>query len=566
MMALAALGIFFFISMGGFVLSKGFYSIGVSPDGPSISDQRFNTIRIDRDYGQAMLAGKAIDIYITSDKVFYRNDSRSMYAAGALKQFLESKELNRISNEYDMDRSFPLRVEINYLKTQAESSSTATAVSLSDLIKSDTGIPAPDEEAAIISSTTPADMGLENEFLHQQLADMSDPAKLHQFKAEFAEDKQVIVPSLMTPPIPLAQVLLAFFYIVPIFFIIIFFTSSFIEEKLNRRLSILLSAPVRPLEIILGKMLPYFAYSVIVIIGITIFLKGDIPLALAIFIPVVLFIFAIYLGVALCYRTFKDQSFFSMLAVTLVTGFLVFPAMFTGINNLSYISPLSLAIQMYKGGTFGFAEYCFSTLPMYLIFTLALIVGVRVFNEEYLLNFKPLRRKVSEAIYFAIHKKYLGLSIFLLSLLLIPVVFLVELGGIVLATNFPMPLAMLFIMIVGVAVEEVAKSCGIAVLIQNRLVKNWKKVLLLAVIAGAGFFLGEKLLMLLSLNVITQSAFTTAMFSGNMLLPPLILHIICTLAVTAMTYRMGIKYYPVALLIASCLHLAYNITVLGIIK
>jgi ABC-type Na+ efflux pump permease subunit len=566
MMALAALGIFFFISMGGLVLSKGFYSIGVSPDGPGISDQRFNVVSMDRTSGQAMLGSKAIDIYITPDKVFYRNDSRSMYAAGALKQFLESKELNRISNEYDIDRSFPLRVEVNYLKIQAAGSTAAPAVSFRDLISSEAGQgKSAGQNSAIISSNT-GESGLDEQFLHQQLQDMSDPSKLHQFKAEFAEDRQVIIPSLMNPPIPLAQVLLAFFYIVPIFFIIIFFTSSFIEEKLNRRLTILLSAPVRPLEIILGKMLPYFAYSVIVILAITIFLKGDILQALSIFIPVVLFIFAIYLGVALCYRTFKDQSFFSMLAVTLVTGFLVFPAMFTGINNLSYISPLSLAIQMYKGEPYGISEYFFSTMPMYLIFALSLIVGVRVFNEEYLLNYKPLRRKVSEAIYYAIHKKYLNLSIFLLSLLLIPIVFIVELGGIVLATNFPMPLAMWFLMAVGVAVEEVAKSCGIAVLIQNRLVKNWKKVLLLAAISGAAFYLGEKGLMLLSMNVISETALTTAMFSGKLLLPPLVLHVVCTIAVAAMTYRMGTKYYPVALLVSSCLHLAYNITIVGLLK
>jgi ABC-type Na+ efflux pump permease subunit len=360
--------------------------------------------------------------------------------------------------------------------------------------------------------------------------------------------------------------LLAFFYIVPIFFIIIFFTSSFIEEKLNRRLSILLSAPVRPIEIILGKMLPYFVYSVIVIIVITLFLKGDLLLALAIFIPVTLFIFAIYLGVALCYRTFKDQSFFSMLAVTMVTGFLVFPAMFTGINKLSYISPLSLAIQMYKGEQFGITEYFFSTAPMYLIFALSLIAGVRVFNEEYLLNYKPLRRKVSEAIYFALSKKYLSLSIFILSLLLIPIVMMVELGGIVLATNFPMPLAIWFLMLVGVTVEEIAKSCGIAVLIQNHLVRSWKKLLLLALISGAGFFLGEKLLLLLSMNIVSESTFTSVMFGGNLLLLPLALHILCTVVTAAITYKAGVRYYVPALLISCTLHLAYDIAIMGAVK
>ncbi len=160
-----------------------------------------------------------------------------------------------------------------------------------------------------------------------------------EFKAEFASQGEVIVPSLMTPPIPLAQVLLAFAYILPIFFISIFFTSGFLEEKLGRKINVLLSAPVTPFQIIIGKMLPYIGYSLLIVVLITLVLHGNLLLALAIFLPVILFIFAIYLGVALQYRTFKDQTFFSLVAVTGITGYLVFPAMFVGINDLSYISP-----------------------------------------------------------------------------------------------------------------------------------------------------------------------------------------------------------------------------------
>jgi len=566
MMTVAALAIFFFISIGGFVLSKDFYAIGVAPDGPSIHDQRFMVIPSDHNIGEAMLGSRMIDLYITGDSVLYRNDSRSLYAAGALKQYLEKKELSRIANEYDMDYSFPLRVEVNYLHSESDTEGETASITLSDLLNARPDLPEANEsDSATMTYSADGNYSTE-EVLARQLQDLDGGDNLHQFKAEFAGDKEIIVPSLMNPPIPLAQVLLAFFYIVPIFFIIIFFTSSFIEEKLNKRLSILLSAPVRPAEIILGKMLPYFIYSVIVIIGITLFLKGNVGLALAIFIPVVLFILAIYLGVALCYRTFKDQSFFSMLAVTMVTGFLVFPAMFTGINKLSYISPLSLAVLMYKGETFSISEYFFSTAPMYLIFGLAMLISVRVFNEEYLLNFKPLRRKISEAIFFALHKRHIKLSIFILSLLLIPVVFMVELSGIILASNFPMPLAIWLLLLIGVVVEELAKSCGIAVLIQNSLIKSWKNALILGVIAAAAFFLGEKLLMLLSMTVISESMLTNTLLSGNMFLWPLLLHVFCTATVSLVTYRMGAKYYPVALVIASCIHLAYNITVMGIMR
>jgi ABC-type Na+ efflux pump permease subunit len=562
LIALAALAVFFFISIGGFVISKGFYTVGISPDMPGISDQRFNVFIVEPAAGLAMLKTKQIDIYVDTETAYFRDDSRSQYATGALKQYLEKRELVRISNEYDIEKAFPLRIEINYLKPS--DNATAAGVSLADIIQLGQA-PSNEQQSGssnvISAPVNPPDSS--DTSVKQQLQNIGNAANLHRFEAEFAKDKDVIIPSLMNPPIPLAQVLLAFFYIVPIFFIIIFFTSSFIEEKLNRRLLILLSAPVKPAEIILGKMLPYFTYSVIVIILITVFLKGNILLALAIFIPIVLFIFAIYLGVALLYRTFKDQTFFSMMAVTVITVYLVFPAMFTGINNLCYISPLSLAVQMYRGEQFNFVQYLFGTGPMYLTFVLGMVAGIRVFNEEYLMNYKPMFNKLSEAIYFALDKKRKVISVFLASLLLIPVVFMVELGGIAFALNLPLNLAMPVLIIIAVFIEEVAKSAAPAVLIKYNLVKSWKSVLLYAVVAAVAFFLGEKLLLFFSMSVISESVFTTVLFSSKLIWLPLVIHIAATSTVCLLTYKMGSKYYILALLGGVIIHLIYNFMIIG---
>ncbi len=183
--------------------------------------------------------------------------------------------------------------------------------------------------------------------------------------------------------------------------------------------------------------MPYIGYSVFIVLAITLVLHGNMLLALAIFVPVILFIFAIYLGVALQYRTFKDQTFFSLVAVTGITGYLVFPAMFVGINDLSFISPLTLAVQMYRGVDITPFQYMLSAVPMLLVFALALTIGTRVFNEEYLMSFQPIHIKIREAIYFAMDKRHLAISIGLFSLLFIPVVFMVELGVITMAFNLP---------------------------------------------------------------------------------------------------------------------------------
>ena len=556
-----------------FVLSKGLYTVGVSPDGPVIADERFTVLTADPETGRMMLQNKAIDIYIDRDEAICTDDQRSQYAAGALKQHLEKQEVQRIASEYDTGQAFPLRVEINHLEGPASSADKETLVSLSDILglseTSTTTPPTPEPSGPPVDNipkpspqpgTSSTDAAV-----RQQLDDFESGNTMPKFKAEFASDKEIIIPSLMNPPIPLAQVIMAFLYVVPILFVSVFFTSSFMEERTGRKLIILLSAPVTPLQIILGKILPYIGYSVIVIIAITLLLKGNVLLALAIFIPVMLFIMSIYLMVALTYRTFRDQTFFSVLAVGVITAYLVGPAMFTGVNDLSYISPLTLAVQMYRGESFGLTQYLLSTAPMYLIFLLALFVGKRIFNEEYLTRFRPLYAKFAEAVYLVLNRNHLYISVFFLTLLLIPVVFMVQLSSIVIAFSLPFPFALGAMLMMSVIVEETAKSAGIAVLLNNNIGKSLKNILALSFVSALGFLLGEKLLLCLALFVITESMFTTAIFSTGLLVVPLIMHFICTSIVCLMTARFGTKWYPAAIIAGSVIHALYNLYIIGVI-
>lgn len=550
----------------GFVLSKRFYTIGASPEAPALTDERFNVIAVDRTTGYTMLREKTIDIYIDRNQVRYRNDERSQLAVGALKQSLEKRELIRIADEYDLDKAFPLRIETNYLKTQQDNTGTGEMVSLWEIIGStetsteQTARSEPTESTGLWESESRTEVAV-----MEQLDELDNNRTLPKFKAEFVSDKEIIIPSLMNPPIPLAQVIIAFLYVLPIFFISVFFTSSFMEEKMNRKLNILLSAPVTPFQVIMGKMLPYLGYSVFCVITITLLLKGNVLLALAIFIPVLLFIFSIYLMVALLYRTFKDQTFFSLLAITVITGYLIYPAMLSGISELSSISPLSLAVKMYQGTPFGLSEYFFSTTPMYLVFFLAMFTGVRIFNEEYLTGFRPLHVKLGEAIFFTLNKNHLHASIFFFSLLLIPAVFMVQLISIVIAFNLPGSFALVALLVVSVIVEEIAKSSGIAVLIRHNVAKSLKRVLTLSFAAALGFFIGEKLLLYIALSVISESTFTTAIFGTGLLIVPLIAHFVFTAVVCLITVRFGIRYYPIAILAGSVIHALYNLSVIGVI-
>lgn len=572
---LAAAGVVsFFAYQQGMILARDFYIVGTSPTAPDISDKRFCIIRASPQEGGLMLKDGRIDIYLTRTAIFSRRDDRSQYALGAIKTYLEKGELARIGSEYPPDKAFPLRVEINYLKSNA--GTAIPDLSLADIVGQAPGTTGqggnvPDAAAQDIrvsgfpgEGMGDADAKLSDEEVSRQLATLRQGQSTPRFKAQFASNRQTVIPSLMEPPMPLAQVLLAFAYVVPIFFISIFFTGSFIEEKMGRKINVLLAAPVTPFQVIIGKMLPYIGYSLLVVILITLVLHGNLLISLAIFLPLILFIFAIYLGVALQYRSYRDQTFFSLVALTGITVYLIFPAMFVGINDLSYISPITLAVQMYRDVPITIYQYMLSAVPMLLVFVLAITIGTRVFNEEYLLSFRPLHVKVREAIFLAMDKRHMATSVAVFSLLLIPIVFMLEMGVITISINLPRALALGLCIFICVVIEEAAKSLAVAVTIERKLVSGWGHVLWLAVISAAFFFAGEKLLLFMSLKVISASVFTTAVFAGNLLWLPLLVHSVCTATVCLITYKTGIRGYPLAVLAGSILHGIYNLSLLGV--
>lgn len=491
---LAVLGLSAFTLRDSVSLGNGLYRVGMSGDVPPIQDSRFSAVKVEASAGRSLLDQHVIDVFIDGAQVIARDDDRSQFAVRALKQYLETQELIRVGQSYPNETAFPLRVAINYLNNQGQ-------------------------------STKPV---------------------------------ETIIPSLTPPPAPFAQVLVAMLYIMPITFISIFFTTSFMDEKINRRLTILLSAPITPFQIIMGKMLPYAVFALATTVLIAILTQGNVLLALAIFAPTTLFIFAIYLMVPMFYRTFKDITFIAMLVTTMTTAYLVFPAMFTNVNDLAYISPLALAVKMYRAEPFGWREYLFPSLPMAAIFGFAMYTSTRLLNEEFLMGYRPIRRKITDAIYLVLAHIRPRLSVPLWSLLVIPAVYMAQVVFLTFSTNLPLGLIVAATLFASVLVEEVVKSIGIVVLAGHGVVKSAREVLILAFLSALGFFIGEKLLLLISLSFVSQSEVSGVLFGAGMfLLVPLIAHFVFTSIVTLLRIKAKFPYW-LALGIGTGLHFLYN--------
>jgi ABC-type Na+ efflux pump permease subunit len=491
-------------------LGSGLYQIGVTGDVPPIHDNRFTVIQVDIEQGRTMLNQHVIDVLIDGTKVFSRNDNKSQYAIHALKQYMEAEELTRIRNTYPEAEAFPLRVGINYLS----------------------------------ASIAPGQNG----------AGGASPV---------TRPEEIIIPSLTSPPLPFAQVLVAMIYILPITFISIFFTSSFMDEKINRRLTVLLSAPVTPFQVILGKMLPYAVFALSAIVLIAVLTGGNVLLTMAIFVPTTLFIFAIYLMVPLFYRTFKDTTFIAMLVTTMTTAYLVAPAMFTDVSDISYISPLTLAVKMYRNEAFGWREYLFPSLPMVAIFGFAMFAGTRLLNEEFLMGYKPMTRKITDAVYLLMAHIKPYLSVPLWSLLVIPMVYMAQIIFLAFASNLPLGMILMATLTASALMEEIAKSIGIVVLAEHGVVKSHREILMLSFLSALGFLLGEKLLVLLSISMVSEASISSVLFGqGLLLLVPLIAHFIFTTIVTLLRTKAKMPYMA-ALMIGTLVHLLYNWYLLG---
>ena len=142
---------------------------------------------------------------------------------------------------------------------------------------------------------------------------------------------------------------------------------------------------------------------------------------------------------------------------------------------------------------------------------------------------------------------------------------MIQLVTVAMSFNLPMRYAAGGLMVAAAVVEEVAKSAGIVVLLEKRLIKSARNVLVLSLLSALGFLIGEKLLLYVSLSVVSESVLSAALFSSGFLLIPLMAHFCFTAIVCLLTGRFGARFYPYAVLAGAIVHSLYNLYVLGAI-
>ncbi|MDY6779760.1 MAG: PrsW family intramembrane metalloprotease, partial [Halobacteria archaeon] len=263
-------------------------------------------------------------------------------------------------------------------------------------------------------------------------------------------------PADIVPPFPFKSLILSFAFLIPMNFVIQAHSSSFMDERVNRRGELLLVSPVSRFDIIVGKTLPYFG----LLLGVTVLIALGIGggfVSVASVVPVALVFLATSFVGAMFARSFKELTFVMVSSSVLLTSYVFVPAMFTAVERISSISPITLVVNELQGTGVGWTDYAFATLPLYLTALVLFGLGAGVYKEEDMFTQRRLPHKALDSVANWLRRA----SVAKVTAFLIPLVFAAELLALALLFAVPIGVSIPVILVTVSLIEEVAKSVAV---------------------------------------------------------------------------------------------------------
>ncbi|MDN5308938.1 MAG: hypothetical protein PWP14_332 [Methanolobus sp.] len=529
------------------------------------SDQRFSYMPLTV-YEATQFYMYGADLVIIGNNVYLGDSAKSAAAGSALENTIKEYREAVLTSYDDINNSHPVWVTVHDIERPqnfqllSAQDAAGTMKAVQDTEDNDLGKDYPRGE-------------ITQEYLNRgsSFTLPEDISELDDYKGKAFFQKQTLsTPSFFSPPIPFTAILYAFLFIFPIYFVSQFYSTSIMDERTNKKGELILAAPLLSRDVVIGKTLPYIIVTLLIQAVITVYITGfpaDLRAAqsslliLVTILPVVLLFFALSFFGAILSRSFKELTFTSVFLSVVISGYLFFPAMFANIHAISSISPITLIVRLIEGETVLMNTYLFSTLPFYFVALSAFAFGTYIYREEDLFTQKAVSEKMTDCLEMFISSSY-G-SVFLLSIIFIPFVYMTQLMLIVMLFNLPAPHSVIVMIILSAMAEELVKSAGIYTILKRKLQPaNLKNALRLAALSGMGFFVGEKAVAVLTLAPIASSAFGAVMTMGTLLLVPLALHISTASVSSLVMYRFGTRRYLLSVILATLVHSTYNLFIL----
>ncbi len=532
--------------------------------GPVIAiDPRFDHIMLNRQEGPVYYKYGA-DMSIIGDNVYLGDTQKAASAGDALESTFKTYREIVLTSYNDVNNTHPVWVTVHELERPQDFQLAGGEEVLNEIDSNYDRNTLPDD----IPDGSGDSAG--NVRTGSSTLSPEDIEALDSVDTTFYETQTVSTPSNFTPSIPFTAILYAFMFLFPIYFVSQFYSTSLMDERTNRKGELLLIAPLKARDIVIGKTIPYLLITLVIQAAVTLYILGipatvrdmeQVLLVLAAILPVILLFFALSFYSAILSRSFKELTFASVFLSVIISGYLFFPAMFANIHAISSISPVTLIVRLIEGEGVLLNTYLFSALPFYLVALAVYASGISIFREEDLFTQRPVGAKIIDCFEMFLSHRF-G-SVFFLSIIFIPVVYMTQLMLIVMLFNLPLPYSVLAMILLSALAEEIVKSIGIYTLFKRHITPlTFKNAILLSILSGAGFFVGEKAVAVLTLAPIASSAFGTVMTMGALLLIPLILHMTTVTISSLVMYRKGPGAYKYAVVLAAIFHSAYNLFIL----
>ncbi len=387
----------------------------------------------------------------------------------------------------------------------------------------------------------------------------------------FGQGGRAGTPSGVTPPFPFESLILAFAFLVPLNFVAQAYSTSVMNERIGRRGVLTLASPVSRYEIIAGKTLPYFAAAVGITVGVAAAVGGS-AFSVAAVAPVALVFLALTFVGSMFARSYKELTFVTVFISVFVTSYVFVPAIFTDVEAIAAISPLSIVVQDLQNAPISPSWYLFSSAPLLFSSAVMFSLGAGVYREEDMFTQRGVPLKALDAISSWLHRRA---SVAKVSVVLIPFVFAVQL--LVLAALFALPIevSLPLLLVVVALVEEVAKTISVyAGFVNSVFERTPKNALVLGGISGVGFFVGEKMTHVAQIVGLERLEIGRAALGFGfdvspalavvLFFVPLLLHVtVACIGSIGAVY--GRREYAIALVGATVVHTTYNLTVVSLV-
>ncbi|WP_338729015.1 PrsW family intramembrane metalloprotease [Haladaptatus sp. DJG-WS-42] len=536
----------------GVTLDRGIYRVSVDESSPY-----YGPVATDPTFAIREPGTQDVEIAIEDGRFRVNNSPKGRAAFTELRRAVASYNDRVMATEQNQSAAFPVAVSITYVNRGGGDV----------VVPGDVGQSQPTTQAQPAGGETPAQRteaggetdggGRDRTPLPQNDRSVSDAL----FGGGTGD-----TPSDITPPFPFESLALAFLFVLPMNFVIQAYGGSILKERINRRGVLLLVTPVSRYDIVAGKTLPYFAAALTITTIIALAIGGGLVSITAV-IPLALVFLAASFLAGMFARSFKELTFVTVAISVFLTTYAFVPAIFTDLNAIALISPLTLVVRDLQSQAITVGEYAFATLPLYLTAGVLFTLGVGVYREEDMFTQRAVHLKALDAVSSRIRGRR---SIAFLSILFIPFVFVAELMAIATLFALPMTFSIPVLLVLIALVEEIAKSIHIYAGFETaKFDRRISLSLILGALSGLGFFLGEKLTLISQIVGLPELQLGSVAFTGietsglallGLLLAPLALHVV-TATISAIGAARGARSYAVALGVAIFVHTMYNLTV-----